>query len=121
MLILAVESSCDDTAAAVIEDDRLVLSNVISSQFDVHAKYGGIVPELASRCHIEAIWPVVDEALTTAGVGLEDIDLVAATQGPGLVGSLLVGFTFAKAFALVNSIPCTGVDHLSGHLLAILL
>ncbi len=121
MFILAVESSCDDTAAAVIEDDRRVLSNVISSQFDVHAKYGGIVPELASRCHIEAIWPVVNEALETAGVTLDDIDLVAATQGPGLVGSLLVGFTFAKAIALVNNIPCAGVDHLSGHLLAILL
>ena len=121
MLILAIESSCDDTAAAVLEGNRRVLSNVISSQFDVHAKYGGIVPELASRCHIEAIWPVVSEALDTAGVSLDDIDLVAATQGPGLVGSLLVGFTFAKAVALVNNIPCTGVDHMAGHLLAILL
>lgn len=119
MFILAIESSCDDTAAAVLEDNRHVLSNVISSQFDVHAQYGGIVPELASRCHIEAIWPVVNEALTTAGVALDDIDLVAATQGPGLVGSLLVGFTFAKAVALVNNIPCTGVDHMAGHLLAI--
>ncbi len=121
MLILAIESSCDDTAAAVLEDNRRVLSNVISSQFEVHAKYGGIVPELASRCHIEALWPVVGEALATAGVSLDDIDLVAATQGPGLVGSLLVGFTFAKAVALVNNIPCTGVDHLAGHLLAIML
>ena len=119
MLILAIESSCDDTAAAVLEDNRRVLSNVISSQFDVHAQYGGIVPELASRCHIEAIWPVVNEALTTAGVMLDDIDLIAATQGPGLVGSLLVGFTFAKAIALVNNIPCIGVDHMAGHLLAI--
>ncbi|MCI5145065.1 MAG: tRNA (adenosine(37)-N6)-threonylcarbamoyltransferase complex transferase subunit TsaD, partial [Candidatus Electrothrix sp. AR3] len=121
MLILAIESSCDDTAAAVIEDDNRVLSNVISSQFEVHKKFGGIVPELASRCHIEAIWPVVDEALTAAKVSLEQIDLIAATQGPGLVGSLLVGFTFAKALALVNKIPCTGVDHLTGHLLAIFL
>jgi N6-L-threonylcarbamoyladenine synthase len=121
MLILAIESSCDDTAAAVLKDNRQVLSNVISSQFDVHAKYGGIVPELASRCHIEAILPVVDEALAAAGVALSDIDLVAATRGPGLVGSLLVGFTFAKAVALVNDIPCTGVDHMAGHLLAILL
>ncbi|MEA2115200.1 MAG: tRNA (adenosine(37)-N6)-threonylcarbamoyltransferase complex transferase subunit TsaD [Thermodesulfobacteriota bacterium] len=119
MLILAIESSCDDTAAAVLEDSRRVLSNVISSQYDVHAQYGGIVPELASRCHIEAIWPVVDEALTTADVTLEDIDLIAATQGPGLVGSLLVGFTFAKAVALVYNIPCIGVDHMAGHLLAI--
>jgi len=121
MLILAIESSCDDTAAAVLEDNHRVLSNVISSQFDVHAKYGGIVPELASRCHIEAIWPVVSEALATAEVSLADIDLIAATRGPGLVGSLLVGFTFAKAVALVNNIPCTGVDHMAGHLLAIML
>ncbi len=121
MLILAIESSCDDTAAAVLEDDRRVLANVISSQFDVHAKYGGIVPELASRCHIEAIWPVVNQALSEADVSLANIDLIAATRGPGLVGSLLVGFTFAKAVALVKGIPCTGVDHLTGHLLAILL
>jgi len=119
MHILAIESSCDDTAAAVLKDNQILLSNVISSQFDVHAKYGGIVPELASRCHIEAIWPVVNEALDSAGVTLKDIDLIAATQGPGLVGSLLVGFTFAKAVALVNNIPCTGVDHMAGHLLAI--
>ena len=121
MLILAIESSCDDTAAAVLEDDRRILSNIISSQFDVHARFGGIVPELASRCHIEAIWPVVNQALTEAGVTLADIDLITATRGPGLVGSLLVGFTFAKAVALVRGIPCTGVDHLTGHLLAILL
>ncbi len=119
MLILAIESSCDDTAAAVLEDDRVVRANIVSSQFDVHARFGGIVPELASRRHIEAIWPVVDEALATAGVGLEEIDLVAATQGPGLVGSLLVGFTFAKALALVRGIPCVGVDHMAGHLLSI--
>jgi len=121
MLILAIESSCDDTAAAVLEADRQVLSNVVSSQFEVHAQFGGIVPELASRCHVEAIWPVVNQALDEAGVSLQDIDLIAATQGPGLVGSLLVGFTFAKAVALVRQIPCTGVDHLTGHLLAILL
>ncbi|CAK8716393.1 MAG: O-sialoglycoprotein endopeptidase [Candidatus Electronema aureum] len=120
MLILAIESSCDDTAAAVLDNDR-VLSNVISSQFAVHAKYGGVVPELASRCHIEAIWPVVNEALTAAGVSLDEIGLIAATQGPGLVGCLLVGFTFAKSLALVRQIPCVGVDHLTGHLLAILL
>ncbi len=119
MLILAIESSCDDTAAAVLRDNTTLLANVISSQFDVHAQYGGIVPELASRCHIEAIWPVVNEALVSAGITLDDIDLITATQGPGLVGSLLVGFTFAKAMALVNNIPCTGVDHMAGHLLAI--
>jgi N6-L-threonylcarbamoyladenine synthase len=125
MIILALESSCDDTAAAVLNLNQghkhQVLSNVVSSQFDVHAQFGGIVPELASRCHIEAIWPVVNQALTDAGVALQDINLIAATQGPGLVGSLLVGFTFAKAVALVQQIPCTGVDHLAGHLLAIML
>ena len=121
MLILAIESSCDDTAAAVLNDDKQLLSNVISSQFDIHAQYGGIVPELASRCHIEAIWPVVNQALENAGISLKEIDLISATQGPGLVGSLLVGFTFAKAIALVRNIPCVGVDHMSGHLLSILL
>lgn len=120
MRILGVESSCDDTAAAVLENDRL-LANVISSQFDVHAPFGGIVPELASRSHIEAIWPVVQQALHTAETSLEDIDLICATQGPGLVGSLLVGLTFAKSIALVKDIPCVGVDHMAGHLLAIFL
>ncbi len=118
MYILAIESSCDDTAAAVLQANNNVLSNIISSQYDIHAQYGGIVPELASRCHIEAIWPVVTEALDEAGVTLDRIDLVAATQGPGLVGSLLVGFTFAKALALVRKIPCVGVDHMAGHLLS---
>lgn len=118
MLILAIESSCDDTAAAVLEDDRRVLSNIISSQFDVHARYGGIVPELASRRHIEAIWPVVREALAVAGTDLDGIDCIAATRGPGLIGSLLVGFTFAKSLALVRNIPCVGVDHMAGHLLS---
>jgi N6-L-threonylcarbamoyladenine synthase len=118
MLTLAIESSCDDTAAAVLVDDRTVLSSVVSSQFDVHARYGGIVPELASRRHIEAVWPVVEEALTAAGVELSQIDLIAATQGPGLIGSLLVGFTFAKGLALVLDIPCVGVDHMAGHLLS---
>lgn len=118
MLILAIESSCDDTAAAVLEDGQAILSNVVSSQFDVHAQYGGIVPELASRCHIEAIWPVVNQALDEAGVRLEQVDAIAATQGPGLIGSLLVGFTFAKGLAQVRQIPCVGVDHMEGHLLS---
>lgn len=118
MLILAIESSCDDTAAAVVEDDRIIRSNIISSQFDVHARFGGIVPELASRRHIESIWPVVQQALDEAGVGLDRIDCIAATQGPGLIGSLLVGFTFAKGLALAQDIPCVGVDHMAGHLLA---
>jgi len=118
MLILAIESSCDDTAAAVLTGPDQVKSNVISSQFDVHARFGGIVPELASRAHIEAIRPVVDQALLEAGVILDDIDCIAATRGPGLVGSLLIGFTFAKALALVKDIPCVGVDHMAGHLLS---
>jgi N6-L-threonylcarbamoyladenine synthase len=121
MLILAIESSCDDTAAAVLAPDNRLLSSVISSQDEVHARFGGIVPELASRRHIESIRPVVDEALARASVSLADIDLIAATQGPGLVGSLLVGFTFAKALALVRNLPCVGVDHMAGHLLSCLL
>jgi N6-L-threonylcarbamoyladenine synthase len=118
MLTLAIESSCDDTAAAVIENDSRILSSIVSSQFDVHARYGGIVPELASRRHIEAIRPVVDEALSAAGVSLDGIGLVAATRGPGLIGSLLVGFTFAKTLAMVKNLPCVGVDHMAGHLLS---
>ena len=121
MLILAIESSCDDTAAAVLEPEYRVHSSIISSQNEIHARFGGIVPELASRCHIEMIRPVVDEALAQAGVTLDDIDLIAATQGPGLVGSLLVGFTFAKGLALVRDLPCVGVDHMAGHLLSCLL
>jgi N6-L-threonylcarbamoyladenine synthase len=121
MLILAIESSCDDTAAAVVQPENRVLSSIISSQNEIHARFGGIVPELASRRHIEMIRPVVDEALRQAGVDLQDIDLIATTQGPGLVGSLLVGFTFAKGLALVRGLPCVGVDHMAGHLLSCLL
>jgi len=121
MLILAIESSCDDTAAAVLESDNRVLSSIISSQNEIHSRFGGIVPELASRRHIEMIRPVVDQALNRAGVALADIDLVAATQGPGLVGSLLVGFTFAKGLAMTRGLPCVGVDHMAGHLLSCLL
>ncbi|MGI6657337.1 MAG: tRNA (adenosine(37)-N6)-threonylcarbamoyltransferase complex transferase subunit TsaD [Desulfobulbus sp.] len=121
MLILAIESSCDDTAAAVLTAEHRVLSSIISSQHEIHTRFGGIVPELASRRHIEMIGPVVNEALRRAGVGLDEIDLVAATRGPGLVGSLLVGFTFAKALALVRDLPCVGVDHMAGHLLSCLL
>ncbi|MGI6638182.1 MAG: tRNA (adenosine(37)-N6)-threonylcarbamoyltransferase complex transferase subunit TsaD [Desulfobulbus sp.] len=122
MLTLAIETSCDDTAAAVVHaEQRRVLSSIISSQHEVHTPFGGIVPELASRRHIEMIQPVVAEALAQAGVSLDHIKLIAATQGPGLVGSLLVGFTFAKALALTRSLPCVGVDHLAGHLLSCLL
>ena len=124
MLILGIETSCDDTSAAVVEvndEARRVLSNVVNSQDEVHAPFGGIVPELASRRHIERVRPAVEAALAEAGADLADIGLVAATQGPGLVGSLLVGFTFAKALALARGIPCVGVNHLAGHLLACLL
>ncbi|MDR2550241.1 MAG: tRNA (adenosine(37)-N6)-threonylcarbamoyltransferase complex transferase subunit TsaD [Desulfobulbus sp.] len=121
MLILAIESSCDDTAAAVLEPENRIRSSVVSSQNEIHARFGGIVPELASRRHIEMIRLVVDQALAQAEVGLDDIDLIAATQGPGLVGSLLVGFTFAKALAMVRGLPCVGVDHMAGHLLSSLL
>lgn len=121
MFILAIETSCDDTAAAVVTAEHRVLSSIISSQNEIHARFGGIVPELASRRHIEMIGPVVEEALAQAGLGLDDIDLVAATQGPGLVGSLLVGFTFAKGLAVVRGLPCVGVDHMVGHLLSCLL
>ncbi len=122
MLVLGIESSCDDTAAAIITaPDHQVLASVVSSQFSIHAPYGGIVPELASRCHIQTIWPVLQRALDEAGVMLADIDLIGVTQGPGLVGSLLVGLTFAKSLALATGIPCVGVDHMEGHLLAVLL
>lgn len=118
MLILGIESSCDDTAAAVLQDD-VVLSNVLSSQDDIHTKFGGVVPELASRQHLQAINPMVEKALKNAGVTLPDIDLIATTQGPGLIGSLLVGFSYAKALCHVSKIPLVGVDHMAGHILSI--
>ncbi len=121
MLILGIESSCDETAAAVLADGRDLLSNVIDSQIDIHGKYGGVVPEIASRKHIENIYPVVQEALTRANVTLDDLDGLAVTQGPGLVGSLLVGLSFTKALSLVKKIPYVGVDHMAGHLLSVLL
>jgi len=121
MLILGIESSCDDTCAAIVTDETQVFANIISSQFDIHSKYGGIVPELASRKHIESIWPVVKTALEGAEISLDKIDLIAATRGPGLIGSLLVGFTFAKALALACKVPFIGVDHMAGHLLSVFL
>jgi N6-L-threonylcarbamoyladenine synthase len=121
MIILGIESSCDETAAAVVRDGRKVLSSVVATQMEVHHPYGGVVPELASRRHIEAIVPVVEEALAAAGVGAGDIDALAVTQGPGLVGCLLVGFCFAKAFAFARGLPWVGVDHLEGHLHSVLL
>lgn len=121
MHILGIESSCDDTAAAVILDGRQVLSSVISSQDQIHSRFGGVVPELASRNHLENIDPIVHGALDRAGCTLQDIDLIAATQGPGLIGSLLVGFSYAKALAFQSGIPFVGVDHMAGHLLAVFL
>ncbi|MDX1776972.1 MAG: tRNA (adenosine(37)-N6)-threonylcarbamoyltransferase complex transferase subunit TsaD [Desulfobulbales bacterium] len=121
MLLLAIESSCDETAAAVLADGSRLLANVVDSQIRIHKRYGGVVPELASRRHIETIYPVVDEALNLAGVSLKDLDAIAVTQGPGLVGSLLIGMSFAKALAYVENIPCLGVDHMAGHLLSIFL
>ncbi len=116
MLVLGIESSCDETAAAVVGDGRQILSSIVSSQIEVHHPYGGVVPELASRKHIEVISQVVSQALEAAGVGGGEIQAVAATGGPGLIGSLLVGFCFAKAFAFARGIPFLAVDHLEGHL-----
>ncbi len=121
MLILGIESSCDETAAAVIENNERLLSNVINSQIDLHGQYGGVVPELASRKHLEDIFPVVDRAVKDAGITLDQIDGIAVTQGPGLIGSLLVGLSFAKALSLVKKIPYVGVDHMSGHLFSVFL
>ena len=121
MHVLGIESSCDETAAAVVRDGRHVLSSVVASQVKVHHPYGGVVPELASRKHIEAIVPVVDKAIADAGITAEAIDGVAVTQGPGLIGSLLVGFSFAKGFAYGHGIPWIGVDHLEAHIHSVFL
>jgi N6-L-threonylcarbamoyladenine synthase len=121
MRILAIETSCDDTGAAVVLNGRKILSNVVSSQVSVHQKYGGVVPELASRSHIESIVPIVTEALERAGVTLKEIDGIAVTQGPGLVGSLLVGLSFAKSLAFATGLDLIGVNHIEAHLSAIFL
>ena len=118
MLILAIETSCDETAAAVVRDGRSILSSVVSSQVAIHAEYGGVVPEIASRKHLEMITPVIRQALEEAQVGLEQIEGLAVTRGPGLLGALLVGVSTAKAIALARSIPLVGVHHIEGHLLA---
>jgi len=121
MLTLGIESSCDDTAAAVLKDNDTLLSSVLSSQDAIHTRFGGVVPELASRQHLESIVPVVREALERAGVTLEAINLIAVTQGPGLIGSLLVGFSYAKALSYVNNTPIVGIDHMAGHILSVFL
>lgn len=118
VLILAIESSCDETAAAVVKNGREVLSNVISSQIDLHTLYGGVVPEIASRKHVEAIDGVIDEALKGAGVTLAEVDAIGVTYGPGLVGALLVGLAEAKAIAFAAGKPLIGVHHIEGHICA---
>ncbi len=121
MLILGIETSCDETAAAVVAEGKTVLSSVVSSQVAVHHPYGGVVPELASRKHIEAIVPVVNEAINTSGIDAEQLDAVAVTRGPGLVGALLVGFCFAKAYAYMRGLPWVGINHLEGHINSVFL
>ena len=115
MLILGIESSCDETAAAVVEDGRRVLSDVVSSQVPLHARYGGVVPEVASRQHLLQIVPVIEGALNEAEVTLDDIGAIAVTHGPGLAGALMVGINTAKAIAFARGLPLVGVHHLEGH------
>jgi N6-L-threonylcarbamoyladenine synthase len=114
-VILGIETSCDETAAAVLTADGVILSSIVSSQADLHARYGGVVPEVASRRHLELVAPVVREALSEAGIALDEVERVAVTQGPGLVGALLVGLSFAKALAWARSLPLVPTDHLAGH------
>lgn len=117
MKVLGIETSCDETGVAVVDDDT-VLANLIASQVRLHERFGGVVPELASRAHVEALTPLMDEALATAGIGFTDLDGVAVTAGPGLVGALLVGIAAAKSVALATPAPLIGVNHLEGHILA---
>src|SRR3954470_17704616 len=121
MRILAIESSCDETAAAVVEDGVRVLSSVVASQMSTHGKYGGVVPELASREHLRAIVPVVREALERAETRLDELSAIAVTMGPGLVGSLLVGLTYAKSLSMATGIPLIAVNHIEGHIHAVIL
>jgi N6-L-threonylcarbamoyladenine synthase len=116
MKILAIETSCDETAAAVVEDGCRVLSSIVSSQVDLHARFGGVVPEMASRAHVELLTPVIAESLSVAGVDGRDLGAVAATVGPGLIGSLLVGVSAAKAYSLAWGVPFVGVNHMEAHL-----
>jgi len=118
LIILGIESSCDETAAAVVEDGHRILSSVVSSQIGIHRPYGGVVPELASRQHVKVIIPVVSEALQRADLDMSGVDAIAVTQGPGLVGSLLVGIGVAKGLAYATGKPLVAVNHLEGHILA---
>ena len=117
-LILGIESSCDETAAAVVANGREIRSNIIATQAAVHQQYGGVVPEIASRMHVEAILPVIDQALAQAGATLADIDAIAVTYGPGLVGALLVGLSAAKGLSAATGKPLVGVHHIAGHIAA---
>lgn len=119
MLVLGIETSCDETAAAVVRDGREILSDVVSTQIEIHRRWGGVVPELASRNHVLQVMPVVDEAMEKSGVSLDEIDGIAVTSGPGLIGALLVGVQVGKAIAWAKKKPIVGVNHLEGHLLAI--
>src|SRR2546423_6363074 len=118
MLVLGIESSCDETGAAIVRDGRYVLSNVVASQVEIHNRYGGVVPEVASRQQLASIIPVIETALEQASCSWDDLGLVAATYGPGLAGSLLVGLTSGKALALARNLPFLGVNHLEAHIYA---
>src|SRR5690349_21380103 len=119
MLVLGIETSCDETAAAIVRDGREILSNVIYSQVPTHAIYGGVVPELASREHLQKIRPIVEKAFCDANVTLDEIDVITATAGPGLIGSLLVGLTYAKALAFSKNKPLVAVNHFEGHIFSV--
>lgn len=121
MYLLAIETSCDETAAAVLENGEIPRSNVVATQYEIHGRYGGVVPELASRRHLEMIIPIINGALKEAGITLDEVNAIAVTRGPGLVGSLLVGISAAKALAYVKQLPLVAVNHLEGHIHAIFL
>ena len=116
--VLGIESSCDETSVAVVKNGREVISNVINSQIDIHTEYGGVVPEIASRCHVEVITKVMEEALKQANIKINDIDVIATTYGPGLVGALLVGVSYAKGLSFATGKPLLGVNHIEGHIAA---
>jgi N6-L-threonylcarbamoyladenine synthase len=120
-MILGIETSCDETAAALVTEDGEILANVVASQAELHARYGGVVPEVASRRHLELVSPVVQEAFAEAGTSLDDVESVAVTQGPGLIGALLVGLSAAKALAWARGLPLVPVDHLHGHVASLYL
>jgi N6-L-threonylcarbamoyladenine synthase len=117
-LIMGIETSCDETAAAIVEDGKKIISNIVASQINIHQKYGGVVPEIASRKHMEDIIPVINKALDKSGKKITDLSAIAVTYGPGLIGSLLVGLSVAKAMAYAQNIPLIGINHLEAHIYA---